>query len=96
MGIASSSAAAPNCYPCDPNPETLPMASIQAQIEAYRSALGEAQTKGDQATARKLEQQISELEAFQQRHPEEVDAPSPFEVFCDLNPSDVNCRVYDD
>jgi hypothetical protein len=25
-----------------------------------------------------------------------TEAPSPFEVFCDLNPSDVNCRVYDD
>ena len=29
-------------------------------------------------------------------NPEEAKAPSPFEVFCDLNPSDINCRVYDD
>lgn len=46
--------------------------------------------------ARRLEQQIKELEAFQQRHPEETEAPSPFEVFCDLNPSDTSCLVYDD
>jgi hypothetical protein len=26
----------------------------------------------------------------------ETEAPSPFEVFCDLNSSDINCRVYDD
>ena len=52
--------------------------------------------QSDQAIARKIEQQISELEEFQQRHPEEAEAPSPFEVFCDLNPSDINCRVYDD
>jgi hypothetical protein len=72
------------------------MASIADQMQIYRSALADAQTKGEQATARKIEEQISELVAYQQRHPEEVDAPSPFEVFCDLNPSNVNCRVYDD
>jgi hypothetical protein len=72
------------------------MTSITEQIQIYRSALSDAQIKGEQAIARKIEEQISELSAYQQRHPEEVDAPSPFDVFCDLNPSDVNCRVYDD
>jgi hypothetical protein len=72
------------------------MATITDQLQTYRSALAEAQAKGDQAIARKIEQQIRELEEFQRRHPEEAEAPSPFEVFCDLNPSDVNCRVYDD
>jgi len=72
------------------------MTSITEQIQIYRSALSDAQIKGEQAIARKIEEQISELSAYQQRHPEEVDAPSPFDVFCDLNPSDVNCRVYDE
>jgi hypothetical protein len=72
------------------------MASIAEQMQIYRSALAEAQANGGEAVARKIEQQISELADYQQRHPEEVDAPSPFEVFCDLNPSNVNCRVYDD
>ena len=72
------------------------MATIGDQLQTYRSALTEAQANGDQAIARKIQQQIRELEEFQQRHPEEAEAPSPFEVFCDLNPSDVNCRVYDD
>ncbi len=72
------------------------MATIGDQLLTYRSALTEAQAKGEQATASKIQQQIRELEEFQQRHPEEAEAPSPFEVFCDLNPSDVNCRVYDD
>jgi hypothetical protein len=72
------------------------MATITDQLQTYRSALAEARAKGDQAIARKIEQQIRELEQFQQRHPEEAEAPSPFEVFCDLNPSDINCRVYDD
>ncbi|MCX5950304.1 MAG: hypothetical protein NT158_03830 [Cyanobacteria bacterium] len=72
------------------------MASIADQLDAYRQSLAAAQSKNDLAIARKIEQQIKELEEFQLRHPEESDAPSPFEVFCDLNPSDVNCRVYDD
>lgn len=72
------------------------MATIGDQLQTYRSAFTEAQSKGEQATASKIQQQIRELEEFQQRHPEEAEAPSPFEVFCDLNPSDVNCRVYDD
>ena len=72
------------------------MASIEEQLKTYRSALTEAQAKGEQAIASKIVQQIKELEEFQERHPEEGNAPSPFEVFCDLNPSDINCRVYDD
>jgi CP12 domain len=71
-------------------------ATIGDQLQTYRSTLTEAQDKGDQAIARKLKEQIKDLEEFQQRHPEETEAPSPFEVFCDLNPSDVNCRIYDD
>jgi hypothetical protein len=72
------------------------MATIGDQLQTYRNALAEALAKDEKSTARKIEQQIKELEEFQQRHPEEAVAPSPFEVFCDLNPSDINCRVYDD
>ncbi|MBD2551277.1 hypothetical protein H6G65_17135 [Microcystis elabens FACHB-917] len=72
------------------------MTTIGDQLQTYRSALAEAQAKGEHAIASKIQQQIRELEEFQQRHPEETEAPSPFEVFCDLNPSDINCRVYDD
>ena len=72
------------------------MASIAEQLQTYRSALQSAQSNGDEAIQRKLEQNIKDLEAFSQRHPEATEAPSPLEVFCDLNPSDINCLVYDD
>ena len=72
------------------------MATIGDQLQTYRTALAEAQAKGDLAIARKIEQQIKDLEDFQQRHPDEAVAPSPLEVFCDLNHSDINCLVYDD
>lgn len=72
------------------------MATIAQQLESYREALATAQSRGDTAVARKLEQQIADLEGFQARHPDVEEAPSPLEVFCDLNPSDINCLVYDD
>ncbi|MEB3300813.1 MAG: CP12 domain-containing protein [Cyanobacteriota bacterium] len=72
------------------------MAKIKPDRNARRVELAAAESKGDQAVARKLEQRIQELEAYQQRHPEAAEAPSPLEVFCDLNPSNINCRVYDD
>ncbi|MCP9912882.1 hypothetical protein KBZ07_05590 [Cyanobium sp. BA20m-14] len=72
------------------------MATIGDQLQTYRTALAEAQARGDVAIARKIEQQIKDLEDFQQRHPDEAVAPTPLEVFCDLNPSDINCLVYDD
>ena len=72
------------------------MATFAEKLQVYRSALAEAQANGDEVVARKIQQQISELQSFQERHPEDVEAPSPFEVFCDLNPSNIQCRVYDD
>lgn len=72
------------------------MSSIASQLESYRTALAEATARGDQAVARKIEEQIKDLEEFRVRHPDATEAPTPFEVFCDLNPSDINCRVYDD
>ncbi len=72
------------------------MATIGDQLQTYRTALSQGPAGVMSEIARKIEQQIKDLEVFQQRHPDEAVAPSPLEVFCDLNPSDINCLVYDD
>jgi hypothetical protein len=72
------------------------MATIADQLQSYQSALAEADRQGDAATKRKIEQHIQDLRDFQERHPEATEAPTPMEVFCDLNPSDIHCLVYDD
>lgn len=72
------------------------MATISEQLQAYRADLADAQAHGHEAVACKLEKQIQDLEAFQQRHPDEATAPTALEMFCDLNPSNLECRVYDD
>jgi hypothetical protein len=45
------------------------MASIAEQLQAYRSELTQAQARGDQAIARKPEQQLREPEEFQHAIP---------------------------
>lgn len=72
------------------------MASIQDQIQFYRSERTDAWSKGDQANARKLQQRNQELKQVEQRHPEAAEARSPQGVVCALNPSNIKCRVYDD
>lgn len=34
--------------------------------------------------------------AFFEAEANGMEAPSLFQVFCDLNPDNVNCRIYDD
>ena len=46
------------------------MSSITMQLDHYRASLAEALARGEEAMARKIEQQISELEAFRVRHPD--------------------------
>ena len=41
-----------------------PMATIAEQLQSYRATLAEAQAQGDQAIARKIEQQIKDQEDF--------------------------------
>lgn len=46
--------------------------------------------------SRYLQNYLSELLEYQEHHPEEVVAPTQFELFCDLNPDAPECRIFDD
>jgi hypothetical protein len=45
---------------------------------------------------RYLEAHLEELLKYQNRHPDALIVPSAFELFCDLNPTALECRIYDD
>jgi hypothetical protein len=45
---------------------------------------------------RYLQAHLEELLEYQNNHPDAIEAPSPFELFCDLNPTALECRIYDD
>lgn len=46
--------------------------------------------------SRYLKNYLSELLDYQKNHPEEITAPTQFELFCDLNPDAPECRIFDD
>jgi hypothetical protein len=45
---------------------------------------------------RHIEEELEALEAYKTNHPEDSHDPSPLELYCELNPSAFECRVYED
>ncbi len=72
------------------------MSDIDSHIAKDREELEQALAEGNSGKARHLEEELSSLEEYKTHHPDEQKDPSPLEVYCDLNPSAVECRVYDD
>jgi hypothetical protein len=45
---------------------------------------------------RHLEDELGSLQQYQSNHPNEDHDPTPLELFCDLNPDALECRIYED
>jgi hypothetical protein len=45
---------------------------------------------------RHLQDEVKGLEQYQKNHPEEDHDPTPLELYCDMNPDALECRMYDD
>ena len=45
---------------------------------------------------RHIEEELEALEAYKTNHPEDSHDPSPLELYCELNPNALGCRVYED
>jgi hypothetical protein len=45
---------------------------------------------------RHIESELEELQSYQNNHPEETHDPTPLELYCDLNPNALECRIYED
>lgn len=43
---------------------------------------------------RYLEGYLQELDMYLDKHPDATELPTPFELFCDLNPHAPECRIY--
>ena len=70
------------------------MENIERHIEADREELSNPQLSPQRR--RHIEDELEQLEAYQKRHPEETHDPNPLELYCDANPSEPECLVYDD
>ena len=75
------------------------MESIEKHIEVDQGILQNPTTSPQQR--RHIEGELEELTVYQENHKEEIAAgdhhdPSYLELFCDANPSEPECLVYDD
>jgi hypothetical protein len=70
------------------------MESIEQHIEADKEELANPQLSPQRR--RHLEGELEELEAYAERHPEDHHDPTSLELYCDANPSALECKVYDD
>jgi len=70
------------------------MENIEAHIAADKEELQNPQISAQRR--RHIEGELEELEAYAERHPEDHHDPTPLELYCDSNPSALECKVYDD
>jgi hypothetical protein len=67
--------------------------TLQQHINDDRSEI-ESGTVSPQRK-RHLQSELEDLKKYQENHPDEEKDPSPLELFCDLNPEEPECRIYD-
>jgi len=75
------------------------MDSIEQHIQKDKEILEDPTTSPQQR--RHIEGELHDLEAYAEHHKEEIEAgdhhdPTPLELYCDMNPSALECKVYDD
>tara|TARA_Y100001968_G_scaffold67200_1_gene58044 strand:- start:22178 stop:22411 length:234 start_codon:yes stop_codon:yes gene_type:complete len=77
------------------------MKSIEEHILKDQSEIQSAQAEGNAAKVRHLTEELSSLEEYKEHHKDEIEAgdhhdPNALELFCDANPDEPECLVYDD
>lgn len=70
------------------------MENIEAHIEADKKILDDPQTSPQ--ARRHTEQELADLKAYAERHPDDHHDPTPLELYCDTHPDAAECRIYDD
>lgn len=70
------------------------MENIEAHIKKDKEIL-EDPTVSPQMR-RHIEGELKELEAYQERHPENTYDPTSLELYCDSNPDAPECKIFED
>lgn len=70
------------------------MDNIDQHIAKDRQILDDPQTSPQ--ARRHTEEELEALNAYKANHPEDSHDPTPLELYCDMNPDALECRVYDD
>jgi len=74
------------------------MENIEAHIKKDKKILEDPLTSPQQR--RHVEEELHDLEDWVEHHKEEIEAgdhhdPSPLELYCDQNPSALECKIHD-
>ena len=75
------------------------MDSIEQHIQKDKDILQDPTTSPQQR--RHIEGELHDLEEYAEHHKAEIEAgdhhdPTPLELYCDANPSEPECLIYDD
>jgi len=72
------------------------MNTIDEHIQKDQTEIQSAKASGDEAKVRHLTEELHSLEEYKEHHPEDKHDPNTLELFCDANPDEPECLVYDD
>ena len=72
------------------------MKTIDEHIQKDQSEIQAAQAAGEDAKVRHLTEELHSLEEYKEHHPDDKHDPNALELFCDANPDEPECLVYDD
>lgn len=70
------------------------MENIQKHIQKDKEILDDPTISPQMR--RHTQEELVDLEKYQQNHPEDQHDPTPLELYCDTHPDALECRVYDD
>ena len=72
------------------------MNTIDEHIQKDQSEIQSAKAQGDDAKVRHLTEDLNSLQEYKEHHPGDKHDPNALELFCDANPDEPECLVYDD
>lgn len=70
------------------------MENIEAHIKKDKEILENPTTSPQMR--RHITEELHDLEEYKEHHPEDDHDPTPLELYCDQNPSEPECLIYDD
>lgn len=68
--------------------------TLSQNIKEYEAEIDRSDISAQRR--RHLNSQLNDLKKYQENHPNENHNPTPLELYCDLNPDALECRIYED
>jgi len=67
--------------------------TLDGHIKSNRNQIDDPGTSSQRR--RFLEEELNSLLQYKANHPEKIENPTAFELFCDENPDASECRIYE-